>query len=416
MAIESSSFLLIVIAEVMLLLGAICTFLLFRNKKLRHLLKQLQERMEQLISDLRSARSSRQNSESPESSYTEQLNEYLRSTKEYHGTLESPQDIALDLDPSVPITRRAAALRYAMLIAEKEATAEGDTNWTLLNTKYEQLFSYTEEYQEDGNLAEEVEALHEELTAAKKRINNLEKFKALYFDLEEQWQTSKDKAQIHYDELTAMAPLTEDSDAFEAALQNYQSAYNDVGKLITGGVGDTTIITVQGDNKGNPDAHGEIRHLRNVAADQHRIITELQKKLAEATSDEAKTNVINDLKGELDKQARFVQESETCVKLMEDELNNANKEMEQLRSRLNQLPQIKASIKEMRETNEEQEQTIFSLKAENKRLNSKMQMSLKDNEETSSNETRKLKQEITKLQAKYADLEERYLDLKLQEG
>ncbi|HRH76880.1 MAG TPA: hypothetical protein PK129_05980, partial [Cellvibrionaceae bacterium] len=164
--------------------------------------------------------------------------------------------------------------------------------------------------------------------------------------------------------------------------------------------------------KYDEQSHKEIIRLRNVTVDQHRTINELQEKLSRATNEEQRANVIKDLQTELQKQSRYMQESETCIKLMEEELRNANKEIEQLRVRAAQVGQFRTRLKELQSAEEANQHIIQSLKQDNRRLNQKIK-TISEAAPEDNNETRALRRELTTFKAKYAELEERYLDLKL---
>lgn len=411
---------LIAAVEVAALLVVVCMFLVFQNRSLRTLVRKLQERMTQLVADLRLARAEKAKKElpAPAQNYTAFLNTHIDQTKSHHQELGQGKDIVLDLDPDTPLPRRAAALRYAILLAEKEANTGKHakfTDWKLLERKYEQLLQYQSTYaSSDDTDSAEMDALRDELTAAKKRVSNLERFKALYFDLEEKWESCKDTAQNHFDELTQLAAGSENAEAIESVLQSYHSNYGELGTLIENGIDGVSILSA--DSNKTDGSAGEIRHLRAVAADQHRIITELQRKLKESTSAEQTEQVVHELQGQLQKQIRFVQESETCIQLLEDELTTANKELEQLKSRLTRLPQIKTELKELRDQNDDYEMQLYSLKSENRRLMSKLQ-NAKHSAPPSDDagEVRRLKKEMGELENKYAELEEKFLDLKLQQ-
>ncbi len=418
---------LIASAEVIAVLLIFCGILFYQNRALRKRIAKFKGRMEQLVVELRAAKKvpsptpQAAEPEPPQNKFKDHLNDQLSLTKEHHASLKSSQDIVLDLSPETELPQRAAALRYAMLLAEKEAWAnveEGQPpKWEVLKFKYEQIFSFYEDYlpEPEAGSNDEAEALHQELLNAKKRINNLEKFKALFFDLEEKWEASKQTAQTHYDNLSQMAEKVDDRDAFETALNNYHSAYGDVSKLIEGGVEGTDIL-------GGPDAApdqktaGELRHLRAVAADQHRIITGLQEKLKNAKNEEDREQIVNNLQEELDKQQRFVQESETCIQLMEDELKATNKELTQLKDRLKTLPSLKTQLQEAKEQRDAYELKMYALTSENRKLKKQA----KEDSSASAitvdvGETSKLKKELTELETRYASLEEKYLDLKIQQ-
>lgn len=81
-----------------------------------------------------------------------------------------------------------------------------------------------------------------------------------------------------------------------------------------------------GEEKNSPDFYpdtrtiDELQNLRSLAADQHRLIGQLQKQVRAAESAEQKEQVIQDLKAQLQQHLRYMKESETCVALLEREL------------------------------------------------------------------------------------------------
>ncbi|PCK10048.1 MAG: hypothetical protein COA42_00150 [Alteromonadaceae bacterium] len=437
---QINSFAFIIAAEVAVVFLLLSVVLALQNRNLKNIIKKLQARMQEIVGDLKVLQNNTQTTQEPTPpsvsevsapddtassevrSYLDQISEQIQKTRDQHKRLGSDRDIVLDLAPDSELPRRAAALRYAMLLAEKEAltnTEDGEPKWELLKFKYEQIFSFYEDYTtepENGASQEELDMLAEELTNAKKRISNLEKFKALYFDLEEKWAESKTEAQTHYDNLSQMASKiedTDDSEAFEGALMDYHAAYSDVNQMIESGIESSNIVE---GGKLNDATSGELKHLRSVAADQHRIISELQNKLklAAASDNDISANLIDNLKTELNKQQRFIQESETCIQLMEDELRSANKEGEQLRSRLKALPAMKTQLKELGNQKDEFELKVYAITSENRKLLKKLK------EERSAapvddGRSTKLKRELIDFEARYAALEEKYLDLKIQQ-
>lgn len=416
---------LIAAIEIAAVLLVFCVILVVQNRSLRGLVKKLQGRLAQLVEDLKRAKAAppapeAPPTEEPESkSFLDYVDEHIEITRDHHGTLDPDRDIVLDLAPDTELPRRAAALRYAVLLAEKEAVQSAqalgeDINWSLLRAKYQQIFDFYEDYlpePEEVSDSAELDALNQELTNAKKRINNLEKFKALYFDLEESWEASKKQAKVHYDDLSAMASEVSDGDKFEQALESYHAAYTQIDGIIQEGVGDpeTIIETVKVTDE---ETAGELRHLRIVAADQHKIITQLQNKLQDATTDEERNQIVDGLKDELDKQKRFMQESETCIQLMEDELNNVHRELDQLKGRLKSLPAIKTQMQELRKQKDEFELKAYALTSENRKLKKQLKED-KGGVTVDDGESAKLKKELSELETRYANLEEKYLDLKL---
>ncbi|HMW70733.1 MAG TPA: hypothetical protein PKD17_02875, partial [Cellvibrionaceae bacterium] len=69
-------------------------------------------------------------------------------------------------------------------------------------------------------------------------------------------------------------------------------------------------------------------------------------------------------------------------------------------------------LKELQSAEEANQHIIQSLKQDNRRLNQKIK-TINEAAPEDNNETRALRRELTTFKAKYAELEERYLDLKL---
>jgi hypothetical protein len=270
----------------------------------------------------------------------------------------------------------------------------------------------------------------EELANVKKRVENLEKFKKLFFDMEQQWQDAKKQAQDYYQQLLAMAGNVDDKDGFVDLLENYHRVYSDIdggfdqGKYVaskSNPPGDPQIITV---TRIDPRAGDEIVKLRNVAADQHRIISQLQRKLEEAVTAEAKEIVINELQQQLQRQVRFVQESETCIQLLEDELAVASEKLNQQQQQLDventaqqENVRIKETLHNFTQESKELIASIVNLEQENERLKTnqqKPQSTVTDRSAVGDSEALKEAQaELLALQGQYAELEEKYLNLRL---
>lgn len=424
---QLDNIILIAAVEIGAVLLAFCVVLFIQNRSLRKLVKKLKARMTEIVEKARTAREEAPppppppvvEEAAPQKTFLDFIEEQIEATRAYHNGLDPDQDIVLDLSPDVDIPRRAAALRYTVFLTEKEAISAGeltgeDVDWSLIRKKYQQIFDFYEDYVAEapsGADSEQLQQLTDELTNAKKRINNLEKFKTLYFELEEKWDASRKEAKTHYDDLSAMASEMEDSDKFEQTLASYNAAYNNIDTIISSGIDQYSSILDES-KLSNEATSGELKHLRMVAADQHKLINELQEKLKNANNDEERNNIVDGLKGELEKQKRFMQESDTCIQLMEEELSTALREVDQLKGRLKSLPSLKEQLHETRKQKDEYELKVYALTSENRKLNKKLKedassISVDDGEAT------RLKRELTDLESRYASLEEKYLDLKL---
>jgi len=448
---QISNFVLFGVIELYIVLIAVCIYLIMHARSLKKLVKRLQDKLEGMIGDVKSSRRETKNlreqldNSSPAELARKLVNDQIQYTRDHHDSLEAGQNIALDLGLDNPLPRRTAALRHAILIAEKEslhASPDGKPNWNILELKLDQLlqfFNFKPKDQAEPQAATDPDALanlQQELEASQKRIENLEKFKKLFFDMEDQWRSAKDQADDYFQQLSGMAGEVSNQDAFEDILSNYNNVYNQVGETIEiaaggdrpkPGAGDTIIVeanrkpaTIIEVNKADPNTLNELKQLRSVAADQHKIIAELQRKLTTTTSSEEKANMVAELSEQLTRQARFVQESETCMKLLEDELDRSMQEASALREESGKVPKLQALVQQFSTESKEMLETITRLENENEQLEAQAL----GGENTSGDgagqsgidpdSLAQLQQQLLDAQSQYAELEERYLDLKMQ--
>lgn len=430
---NSSNMMLIVAAEIALLLLVICIFLVVQNRSLRQLIAQMKEKAQGLIKELKQAKLDTQHLQQessaqvednshPQSSYLDFIEEQIELTRNHHSNLNSSQDIVLDIAPEAPLVHRTPALRHAMLLAEKNAIGLIQNNespdWEELGKRYETIFNFYEDFSEEAgdNNSGEAEAIKAELENAQKRVANLEKFKKLYFELEEKWEDSKKEAESHFEHLTSMTENLENGEAVHSALQKYHQSYNDFADILETGI-DTPDILATNTKSNALGVAAEVKQLRAVAADQHRIIEGLQKQLMSASTDDERHNAVAGLQSELQKQMRFAKESETCIQLLEDELNSAHVEIDAMRSKLSKLPEIKSDYIDLRRQYDELEMKYHAGITENRKLQKKLQSSNNSqaSDAASAAEAARLRMELAEVAAKYNDLEEKFLDLKLQQ-
>ena len=154
-------------------------------------------------------------------------------------------------------------------------------------------------------------------------------------------------------------------------------------------------------------AQTEIQHLRQVAEDQHQTISKLQKKLAAADTAEQRQEIIRDLSEQLERQTRFVRESETCIQLLEDELSANNNRVRELEERLanagSQIPELQQAARQLSEENRRLLRRLQTMEAKNEQLL----------HQYNNRGAGRLQQDMLKLQQQYAKLEEKYLALRM---
>lgn len=406
---------LVVAIEIYLAL-LIATFaLLYFSFKQKKLIKRQQSKLKELIDTVK-------NTQSPElppaKTYKQFIYEQLDITQDRFSFLAPRSDIAGIQPADVPINQRIVALRYAFLRAEElgTTTVQGSEGyWDTFKQTLEPLLHSPLDIESNDTSSDELETY-------KKRVENLEKFKKLFFDLEKRWNEAQANAQSYYNELYAMAEGVEDRERYELLLGRYNDSYNDINQYMYATSG--AINGVPQENKTiniirqDPRAAEEIMKLRNVAADQYRVISNLQRKLEEAATAEEKDLVIKELEQQLQRQIRFVQESDTCVQLLEEELTKANEKIAEQEQQLD-------SDHHLEEENQRIKQTLHDFTKESKDLLINIEELEKENDElkhnldetppsteTSGGNSVQLQAEFAELRKQYAELEEKYLELK----
>ena len=348
--------------------------------------------------------------------YTAYIDDELMEARRHHEELGGGRDIALDIDPSAPLERRIAAVRHAVLIAEREATLTDEVNWVSLKGRYKALLSYYEDFPSPKAEAR-IHELSEALRSAQKHVASIEKYKGLYFDLEASWHASKNQADEYYEQIKGRVDKNDEgADGLIELVGEYHRSYDSVNVIFDSQMPLPETIEA---------ASEELRALRRTTAEQHRLIDDLKKQIDNATDDNAKVALIRNLEDELNRQQRFLRESESCVKLMEDELSVTHKELQSLKAKLKELPSLRAHLKDLQEESGVSDVMINRLKDEVRTL----KLELSSNAESyaveavsavaaspaaSAEQDPALAKELSALKKQYAELEERYLDLKLQ--
>lgn len=407
---QETTLIIAIITPFVLLLIA-TTALLINAIKQKKIMRQQQQKLREFIEAIKHGSDT---PATPAKPYKQFIYEQLEFTQDRFNLLAPRSDIAGIQPNDVPLNQRIVALRYAFLRAEELGTTAvqgSEGYWDIFQQTLEPLLQ----------VAQDIPDNSEELDIYKKRVENLEKFKKLFFDLEKRWDEAQTNAQVHYNELYAMADGIADKERYEYLLSQYSDSYNDINQHIYSTsavlngqpIENKTINIIRQD----PRAAEEIMKLRNVAADQYRVINNLQRKLEEAVTAEEKDQLIKELDQQLQRQIRFVQESDTCVQLLEEELTRANEKLQQQEGAIEHEHLLE-------EENQRIKETLHSFTRESKDLLENIEELEKENDQlknashaqnnTSRQESaEQLNGEIIALRKQYAELEEKYLALKL---
>jgi hypothetical protein len=400
---------------VVLLVAAVALF--FFSRKQKKLLRRQQEKLLEFIDELKSVEAAP--APLAEKSYRQHINEQIEITRAHFDKISPTGDISTCLEDGEEAADRVIALRYAFLRSEELSTTEtqdSEPYWSIFLQTLEPLLPRG---------AGDSDSANDELETYKKRVENLEKFKKLFFDLEKKWNEAQTQAQISFDELSSYASKVNDTDHYMELLNSYHGAYAGINDQMSaaslsllGRPQEHKTINI---TRQDPRAAEEIMNLRNVAADQHRVISNLQKQLQNASTAEEKVAMIEQLEQQLQRQIRFVQESDTCVQLLEEELNRAHEQLTEQQQQLLEGQQLG-------EENDRIKETLHSFSLESKDLlgnleeleneNSQLKDTLEqspaapDKDSAAPEGATRLQSELVDLKKQYAELEEKYLELK----
>lgn len=457
----NSDMLLYATAELAVLLLCICAALIVHVRNLKKLIKRLEAKVLELRETIGATK---QNAKAKiqeiknnfqEKTYLEFIEAQIELTREHHASQSPDRDIVLDLDTDIPEERQITALRHAFLVMEKEAqyASEDDAAmvWPVIRAKLQQIIHfYRTAFQGSGGdngPSEPDEMLLQELQNYKQRVENLDKFKKLFFDMEKQWNAARKEAEQYRAELLEMTQDLENAGAIENVLNQYTNAYNDLQNFIDsgadladGGSGEVrrrepARVDIVDERKA-PETkviithQDEIVRLRKMMVEQHNIIAGLKQKLRESDTTEDKLAAVDQLSRELDKQERMMRESETCIKLLEDELTQMRSQMHALAEenkelRDNSSQQSEQEVQEMIASHVAESRDMMSsiaqLEKENKKLREQAAAGAGggggadfDDAEAERLRTKlaEVQQELLNLQTQHIELEERYIELK----
>lgn len=419
---QVSNTLIIVAAEVYFALIVSAVVFFFHSRKLKSLVRRQQEKLLELINERKKTQAQIQAASAPvpvpaapTKNYPVFLNREIEATRTQFAAIAPDGDIASEQPSDSPVNQRVLALRYTFLQAELESTKlqPGTIEyWKIFEQALTPLLSSNEDNRD-------------ELETNKKRIQNLEKFKKLFFDMEGQWATAKANAENYHAQLLSLSDDVKDQEGFRETLKSYHDVYNEIHHTVVKHVHSSDAAKTINITRQDPRAAEEIVRLRNVAADQHRIINTLQRKLNEATSPEERESVVRELQQQLQRQIRFVQESETCVQLLEEELHKVHEDLESAEKNLEKKSaldeenmRIKNTLHNFTVESKDMASNLIVLEIENdvlkqniSKIQTKNQFHTDDHQLQS--EHKKLQSDYADIKRQYAELEEKYLNLKL---
>ncbi len=326
-----------------------CVILAFKIKALNKTIANLKEKIKAHPTPTQSTNTNTDN--------ITYLNKQLQVTEDNFNQLHINKDINSALNDQI-VNIQAISLRFHVLQAEylHLTTHNKETSFDSIIHTYEthiQLLLKNAGEQQITTLKNEIGSLQDKLMQNKKTISHLESLKHHYSDLEEQLTSCQNEAQTHIGTLQGLED--ELNPDIKHSLEAYTKSYDEMAELLNDGK-QLHLIT-----SNSADAEQEIESLRLFAANQHKMIEELQAKLRNQSKISHDEETMDHITNELSKHKQFMKESETCIQLMEDELANASREIRGLKA------QIKIQS-EQQADDETKDLELSLLKEENKKL------------------------------------------------
>ena len=418
--------------EMAALLLFVCLLLLWHLRGLRRLVAALEGKVIALRDTLRgeraktvAARQAAAQARAPQRSYAEYIEEQIALTRNHHLSLQPDRDIVLDIAADVSLARQAMALRNAFLVAEQEAAQaavdNGDVDWAVLEDKLGRIIEFYQQ-RDEGEAAAGDDA---EAENRRRHLENLERFKTLYFDMEQRWQRTQGELAGYRQQLLALGRGLGAEAEFEQLLDQYGRVCEEFGNLLLD-TGETRPAPVPAAAVIERPSVGrqvianqeEVQRLRNMAVDQHKLILRLKQQLLDAHSLEQKDEVIAELHQQLDRQQQFLQESDVCARQLESEVHRLFDENHALQQRLEagavaaadpeELARAQSLLTELTDEGRDMLAVIAALESENRGL----QEHAGDTADELRRQLANAQQRLLELQTQHIELEERYLELK----
>lgn len=333
--------------EVILVLLILCGLLLFHAKGLKTAIQALQNRLSQVMSELKAAKLAQNNRSADRD---ESLQAQITDTEAFHAQQNPDRSIEDDLAPDSPPARLAAAMRHRFLKTEQAANQQGQPDWDQLVEAYQPLLSAKKapptEFEPDKPPADPGALSYEE------QRHEIARFKRLFTTMEGQWKEAKDKAEGYYQELIRLIGSTEDP-AQQALKALAESELAQLSQQ------QSPLPTTPTDNHTRED----LDHLKSENAAQRQQIEQLKARLADLPEDD-QAGLIGDLEQQLEKQLRLMQESEVCIELLEQEIAGLNKKLAESSTEMPETQRPDKLIKEKQQLSKK----IQQLEGENEQL------------------------------------------------
>ena len=415
-------------------LGAVIFIVLKDRKKLKEYSVYLKEVIKKLKKKLAQAESGGNQERVLDllNALVEHMREQYQS--QFGNTLDSGESSAEEADTLPSVEKFIFIAGFQTIIAELSAlenSNDPETTWEKIKSELTPLFTnYL-----DPILAQQKEIAHSisrdaissdtdddslksQLENANKRIENLEKFKQLYFDL--QSKLSKSVAEIEGLNQKVLE-LAEGSDNFteiSSIIEKNKTHYLEMGQMI--GMDkeqhhDSVAQSMDYSDAILNERKDEIKRLKHKIAKQFEDIWQLQNSMTDGASEPPGSE---ELSAGIETISRNLKDAEMCIETMDMEIQTLTSEISNLRNKLKEQGDGAVSGDHKQEV-AQKEAMIARFSQESKELMSCI-TGLEDDNQSQSNRIKELEEKVSgdndfkekfiKLETEYSTMEAKYLE------
>jgi Sec-independent protein translocase protein TatA len=249
--------------------------------------------------------------------------------------------------------------------------------------------------------------LQEKLDNASQRLQNLEKFKALYFELQEKLSSSVAEIEALNHQLSELSVGSENHEQIMSIIEKNKTHYIEMGQMI--GMDNEQHHASVADSMDYSDAiinerKDEIKRLKHQIAQQFEEIWTLQSRLSNNNSDDVNPD---DISAGMDTIIRQMKDAEMCIETMDMEIQTLSSELSNAKNRIKEL-EAEGSGTKGGITEAEKEAMVARFAQESKEMMGCI-TGLEDSNAEQSKQIKTLEEKLSQLETEYASMEAKYL-------
>lgn len=398
------------------LIGVLCAVIIVilkDRKKLREYTGYLRDVIKKLKKQLKEREE--QDSQERVLALLHALVEHVRGIYQTQYDNEIPPTSEEDDKPSVEKFILIAG--YQMILAELSAlenSNEADVTWEKIKNELTPLI---ENYlnlpaQPATGDVEDNDGSQALLENANQRIENLEKFKQLYFDLQNNMSKSVKEIEVLNHQIAGLAEGSDKYADIMAIIEKNKTHYINMGQIIgmdSGQHHDSVADKMDYSDELINERKDEIKRLKSQIAQQFEEIWKLQTSMSSQSGEKVSSEQL--AKG-IETYERQLKDAELCIETMDMEIQTLMSEISNLKHKLEEkadVAEVGTTAQEPSEAIKEKDQMIARFAQESKELMACI-TGLEDSNTEQSDIIKELEEKYAKLETDYASMEAKYLE------